>query len=226
MIRTSPLLALLASASLLGLSACKSTHEPAAEKHEGHGSAKAEKEEHEEDEGRLPAQPATSLSAAIATAQQSVPDGRVLQAGIEDEDGKTICSIVLASGDGLREVNIDGATGKILGTENEPLEEQARKLLGELGQDPAHAAIGAAQAIEAALAKAPGAWALATGLSHADEKLVYLVFLIDGKTAKVAEVAAADGNVQKLSDVVMEDEEEMEESQELEGGETPPAPPK
>jgi uncharacterized membrane protein YkoI len=232
MVRTHTLIALVVSASLLGLGSCKGTHEHDAdehEAHEGHESAEAEEGEHEGHEGMLPAKPAVSLSAAIATAQKSVPDGRVLQAEIESEKGKTICSIVLASGKRVKEVNVDAATGKILATEDEELPPECAKLMGRIGENPKLVGCSTAQAVDAALAKAPGAWALAASLSDEEGKLVYSVFMIDGKTAKLAEVSAADGKVQKVSDLELEEGVEHEGMEELEQpaiGEAPPAKPK
>ncbi len=220
--------------SLLTLTAlalgCKSNHEHGSHAVETHESEKAEAEEEgeaaEAHEGMELAQPATSLAAAIATAQKSVPDGRFLQAEIENEKGKTICSIVLASGDGVREVNVDAQSGAILATENVKLPEQFIKLLKEAGKDPTHPPIAAGRAIEAALAKVPGSWALAAALREDEGQVLYVVLLIDGKAAKVAHVSVADGVVQKIS--AMEEEEEgeegMEESKEKE--EAPPAKPK
>ena len=210
--------------SVLGLGACRNTHEQKATLHEQHESVEtAESEMHEAAVG---AKPATSLASAIAIAQKSVPDGRFLKGVIEEEDGKTICSIVLASGDGQREVNIDAASGAILGTENEKLEPECGEVLAAVAKDAAHPPVGAVKAIEAALEKTPKAWAFAASLENPTDGLTYFVVMIDGKTAKVAEVSAIDGKVQKISDLEEEEEGEegMEESKEKE--EAPPAKPK
>jgi uncharacterized membrane protein YkoI len=231
MVRTHTLIALVVSVSVCGFLACKSSHEHGAQAHEGHEAKEAaeskEDEANEEHEGLELAQPAVSLSAAIATAQKSVPDGRFLKAEIESEDGKVICSIVLASGSGQREVNVDATNGKILGTEEEKLEPECSEILEALAKDPAHAPVGAGKAIETALAETPGAWALYAGLNQEEGQLVYTVFLIDGKTPKLAVLGAADGKLQKIS-VVEEDEENegMEESEGKEGKEAPPPKPK
>ena len=82
------------------------------------------------------------------------------------------------------------------------------------------------QAIEAALKELPGAWAVYAALSGDEGKPIYAIVVLDGNTAKVAQVSAADGKVQKVS--LLEDEAEgdegMEESKEKE--EAPPAKPK
>src|SRR5689334_16064682 len=182
---------------VLGLGACQNTHERKTALHEQHEStALAEAEQHE---APAAARPATRPASAAAIAQNNVPAGRFLKAEIESEDGKTICSIILASGDGQREVNVDAASGAILATENEKLDADGSAVLAALAKDPAHAPIAAGKAIEAALAKAPGAWAMAADLSQQESGLVYFVVLLDGTSAKVAEVSAADGTVRKVS---------------------------
>ena len=198
--------------SIFGLGACQNTHEQQASFHE----------QHEQHETPVAARPATTLASAIEIAQKNIPDGRFLKAEIEEEDGKTICSVILASGDGQREVNVDVASGAILATENEKLDADGSAVLALLAKDPTHAPIGATQAIEAALAKAPGSWALAADLSQEEDGLVYFVVLRDGTSAKIAQVSAADGKVQKVSTP----EEDDEDDEGMEEHETPPAKPK
>lgn len=215
--RLAPHLSLLAAGLLFAATSCQSTH--AHEKHEHHGDSKQKHEadeegdEDEEHEDELPAQPATPLSAAITTAQASVPDGRFLQAEVENEDGKLICSIVLASKGAVREVNIDAASGQLLATEDEPLKDEHKQLLEALAKNPAHAPIGAGQAIEAALAKVPKAWVLAAELDEEDGAIVYQVVLVDGKVLKLAEVGALDGKLNRIG-VAEQDEDEGDEGSE------------
>jgi len=199
MVRTSKLIALVACASVLCLSACKSSHERGTQAHENH-------EGKEAGAGLELAEPATSLSAAIAIAQKSVPDGRFLVAKIDNEGGKAICIIGLACGDALRKINIDPATGAILASEDEKLDQGFKELLEQIGEDPKLAPIGAGQAIDAAMAKVPGAWACFAILGKTEGTLVYVVMVVDGKNAKLAQIAAADGNVQKLTDVALVEE--------------------
>ena len=228
MIRERILIPSLFTLTALALGGCESSGEHGTEKSEAHEAHEGHEAHAEAEEGQELFEmkaPATSLAAAVTTAQQSVPGGRFLQAEMEEEDGKAICSILLASGDGVKEVNVDVTTGKILATESEKLDPEASTLLAGIDKDPKSAACTAVKAIEAALAKAPGAWAFATGLGRHEGQLVYTVFLFDGKAPKVAEVSAADGNVQKLSDLQTEDEEEGEEGME-ESKEAPEAKPK
>ncbi len=154
--------------------------------------------------------PATSLGTAVATALKSVPDGRFLQAEFEYEDGKMICSILFASGDGQREVNIDAASGKVLATEDESLEAESKVMLESLRQDPAHAPIGAIQAIEAAQAKLAGSWAIAAALTSEEGPVVYTVLLVEGKTIYITEVSPADGKVLKFGPAEQVEGEEQE----------------
>ena len=151
--------------------------------------------------------PATTLARAIELAQKSVPDGRFLRAEIEEEDGKTICSVILASGDGQREVDVDAASGTLLATEKEELEPEADEVLAAIGTDPAHAPIGAAKAIEAAAAKLPNAWASAVSLELPEGGLTYVVVMIEGEKARAAQVSATDGTVRTISALEEESEE-------------------
>ena len=212
--RPIPALALLSVSGLLAIWSCHSSSERRSTEHEGaeseeyEESEEAEENEAQEHEGMALQKPATTLSAAIATAQKSVPEGHFLKGEIEAEDGKTICSIVFATAKGDREVNIDATNGKVLATEEEKLTAEAKKLLEELGKDPHSAPVSAVQAVDAAVAKVPGSWALAAALSHESGKLAYAVFLIDGHDIKVASVSAADGKVQSVAKAQFEEEEE------------------
>ena len=217
--RSIPTLALLSAGGLVAVLSCRADSEHKSKGHEGVETEEREEyesnEEHEEHEGEEHEglnlqQPATSLSAAIAAAQKSVPDGQFYKAEIESEDGKTICSVVLATAGGDREVNIDAASGKVLATEDEKLAPEAKKLLDELGKEPHSAPVSAVQAIDAAVAKVPGSWAFAAALRHESGKLAYDVFLIDGQDIKVASVSAADGKVQSVAKAQIEEEEEEE----------------
>src|SRR5258708_10519928 len=191
MIRAYVLIPSLLSVALLGLGACQGTQKHGATKHQHEATNEhSESEENEAQEAEMMEKPATSLSAAIATAQKSAPDAQFLQAEVESEGGKTICSIRFGTSEGEREVNVDAATGTVLETQKEKLDPQSTKLLEELGADPKHAPVGAVQAIDAALAKVPGAWAFAAGFKHDDEdgKLIYAVYMFEGKKVHVAEV--------------------------------------
>lgn len=171
-------------------------------------SDKAHEHEKESEEIPVKQQPATTLVAAIATAQKSQPGGRFLAAEIENEGGKVICSVVFAIADGAHEVNIDGASGAILNTENEKIGPKTQALLAELAKNPGAAPVTPAQAIEAALKKLPGSWALAADFGRDEDALVYSVVLAGGKEPMVAHVSAADGTVKKVTEMEEEDEQD------------------
>jgi uncharacterized membrane protein YkoI len=206
---------LLAAGSLLVCASCRANHE------EGRSGRKSEEElefeeneeyeEHEAGESFALEKPATSLATAIATGQKSVPNGRFLQAEIESEGGKVICSTLFAASDGAHEINIDAANGQVLTKELEKLEVEATKLLEQIDKDPQHPPVSALQAIEAALAQAPGSWALLAKLGNEEGKLVYSVVLIDGQGVKLADVSAADGKVTQVRKAETEELEEGEE---------------
>jgi uncharacterized membrane protein YkoI len=194
--------ALLSAAALLfaTLPACKS--------HGGH--------EKEEAEVAVKQQPATSLAAAIATAQKSEPGAHFRAAEIENEGGKVICSIVLVKGAAAREVNIDATSGAILATENEKVSDKTQKLMAELEKNPAAAPINVGQAIEAALKKVPGSWAMAAEFGREEGALVYDVVLAGGHEPMVARISALDGSVKKVSEMEEEEDEKGEAKEENE----------
>ena len=180
----------LAALLLLPLCACKGGGQHAGEEHEV----------------AVAQQPALSLTAGIAAAQKSEPGGTFLAAEIENEGGKVICSVVLAETDGAHEINIDATTGAVLNTENEKLGPKSHALLQSLGKD-GHAATSPAQAIEAALKKVPGTWALEVKLAMEGSALFYEVVLAGGHEPMVAQVSAADGLVKRVAEQEEEDEE-------------------
>ncbi|MCY2959502.1 MAG: PepSY domain-containing protein [Planctomycetota bacterium] len=182
--------------ALGGLSACESHGQRAEEDHEV----------------PVTTQPKVTLCSAIATARLQEPDGRVLSAEVENEDGRVICSVLLSVAGGAREVNLDAESGVVLGTENEALDKEASTLLEEIGRDPRRATTSATQAIEAALKVVPGAWALEAQLASEEGSIVYEVLLVDGHEGKLARISAADGHLVSLSDAD-DDEEEDEEGE-------------
>jgi uncharacterized membrane protein YkoI len=191
---------ILATALVLGLTACK-------------GNAHHAQEQREVAVDR---QPAMTLASGIAAAQKSEPGMQFLAAEIENEGGKVICSVVLAKGDAAREINIDATSGAIVNSENEKLHAKTLALVQELAQDPKRAATTAAQAIEAALKKVSGSWALEVKLEKVGGAFVYEVTLAGGKAPMVAQVSAADGLVKQVSEM---EEEEGEEGEKGEGQE-------
>jgi uncharacterized membrane protein YkoI len=191
---------LVVSALLLGFCACK-----------GNG--------HDAGEGKevpVGKQPAVSLAAGIAAAQKSAPGMQFLAAEIENEGGKVICSVVFVKADGASEVNIDATSGAVVNTENEKIHDKTKALLQELAKDPKLASTTAAQAIDAALKKLPGTWAIEARLTKEAGLFVYEIALAGGKEPMLAQVSAADGMVKKVSEL----EEENEEAEE---GEKPEA---
>ena len=228
MVRLHTWVACVVSVPVFALGACQSPHEHKGTLHEQQEAAEAaEAQKPAAPAEAALAKPATTLAAAIATAQKSVPDGRFMVARMENEDGKTTCNIVLVSGEAQREVSIDTATGAILATENQELDPEGKEILTEFWSDPKLRTVEPLQAIEAALTEVPGAWAVYAALSGDDGKPVYAIVVLDGNTAKVAQVSAADGKVQKVSVLEEEDEGEegMEESKEKKE-EAPPGKPK
>ena len=71
--------------------------------------------------------------AAAATALARVPQGKIVAAEIEKEDGKLIYSfeIKMADRTGEEEVNVDAITGTVIGVEHEGAADEAREAVGE-----------------------------------------------------------------------------------------------
>ena len=193
---------LVASALLLGLCACKGN---------GHGAGEGK-------EVPVGKQPAISLAAGIAAAQKSAPGMQFLAAEIENEGGKVICSVVLAQGDAASEINIDATSGVVVNTEKEKIHDKTKALLQALAKDRKLASTTPAQAIEAALKRLPGTWAIEMRLTNEGGVFVYEVALAGGKEPMLVQLSAADGTVKKVSEM----EEENEEAEEGEKSEAKP----
>ena len=54
-----------------------------------------------------------SLAQAIETAQKEVTGGKVIEAGLETEKDATFYEVVVLSGDAVKEVKVDAASGKV-----------------------------------------------------------------------------------------------------------------
>jgi len=74
-----------------------------------------------------------SQADAQATAMAQVPNGTVKEAELEKEHGKLIWSFDIATPDSkdITEVNVDAVTGKLVSTEKEKAEDEAKEAKGE-----------------------------------------------------------------------------------------------
>lgn len=90
-------------------------------------------------------------AAATAIALAKVPNGKIETAEIEKEGGKLLYSfaIKIAGKSGIEEVHVDATTGKVLSTEHETPEDEAK----EVKADVAKAAKAKADSLAAAKRK-------------------------------------------------------------------------
>jgi hypothetical protein len=71
----------------------------------------------------------TTVAAATTTAQARVPNGKIVSAEIEEEDGKLLFSFdVKTEGQtGIDEVNVDAMSGKVLSVQHETPKDEAKE---------------------------------------------------------------------------------------------------
>ncbi len=102
----------------------------------------------------LSAQSKDAKSKKVSTAEArktalASSNGKIKSAELEKEDGKSIYSFDIQMPDGLHEVNVDAATGKLIDDKIENAADEAK----EAAQDKKEAAKKAAKAKKAAVAK-------------------------------------------------------------------------
>lgn len=117
-----------------------------------------------------------TLSEAIAKATVIAKQGTVVEAELEEEDGKVIYSISFAQGNKVFEVNLDAKSGEQVGTETENEDESATAQALK---------ITVTQAIEAALQKKPGLAFNAAAELEDGKPEVEVKILSEGKVYKV-----------------------------------------
>lgn len=86
---------------------------------------------HEGKEGTAVPEAAISMEQAITAATAQFP-GKVLEAELESEDGKAVYEIEIVNTSGeIRELEIDGQTGKVLSSEQEDQDEHQKERSGK-----------------------------------------------------------------------------------------------
>lgn len=85
---------------------------------------------------KLAAEAKVSETAAVSAAQRAVPKGSVVALELEREKGVLIYSIDLKvpGTEGVTEVEVDAANGKVIGTEHESSSEEAKEQAAEKKQ--------------------------------------------------------------------------------------------
>ena len=141
-----------------------------------------------------------TLGQAIETAQKEVAAGKVIEAGLETEDGATFFEVDVLSGDAVKEVKVDAVTRKVLSVKDEkPEAGEAEELAG------AKKALDAAkltfpQAVQAAIKAVKDGKAFKIELEMKDGKPVFEVVLLQGDKAVKATLDAVTGTVTGTAD--------------------------
>jgi uncharacterized membrane protein YkoI len=153
-----------------------------------------------------------TLAQVIEIAQKEVADGKIV--GIDFEWDKTPAyfeaKVLVDDSAGsagvparIKEVKIDAASGKVLGTADAKLDEDDEKELGEAKQALGGAKITLAAAVEAAVKEVKDGKPLEAELEMEDGKPSYTVALLQGDKVMEAEVDAATGKVTKTEEEPM-----------------------
>ncbi|MBK7645464.1 MAG: PepSY domain-containing protein [Planctomycetes bacterium] len=158
--------------------------------------------------------PKTTLANAIAVALASAKDTRFFGAEYESGEDRQIYSVALVGGGSLHEIRVDVADGKILGADEEKLDEHKLEIVEGMFQQVAKTTVD--QALAAALAQVPGSWAAGAGLTRDGEATRYGVLLVTGEGTKLAIVSAEDAKVLEVRTMAHEDEDEDEDGEEME----------
>jgi uncharacterized membrane protein YkoI len=145
-------------------------------------------------EGASYPKPETSLSAAIRSALQKMPDGRCIGAGLGSSGAYYVA---LVAGSKRRDFLIDAKSGGVIGSSDQALDANTLGMLEELARlEPG---VDTVKAVDAALAAESRCWSLAVELGR-ENGLVYQVLLVRGNKAKVARVSPARGTVLSIED--------------------------
>ena len=153
----------------------------------------------------------TSLAQAIEAAQKEVPGGKVIEAGRETEKGAVLYEVVMLSGEVVKEVRIDAATGKVLGVKDKKADADEAEELAEIKQAVGAIKISLTQALEAAAKEVKDAKVVGVELGVEDGKPVYELELLQGEKRMELLVDAVGGKVVKAEGAKKEQESEQAE---------------
>lgn len=142
----------------------------------------------------------TTLARAIEIAQKEVAGAKVLEAGLEVEKDATFYEVVVLSGEVVKEVKVDAASGKVLGVKEEQPDVDELKELAELKQALGAVKLTFAQALEAAAKEVKDGKPFAVELEVEDGKPAYEVKLLQGDKVLKVELDAASGKVAEVEE--------------------------
>jgi len=135
----------------------------------------------------------TTLAQAIAAAEKEVSGGKVLEAGLEIEKDATFFEVVVLSGEAVKEVKVDAASGKVLGVKEEKPEEDEVEELAAVKKALGTVKVSFSLALEAAAKEVKDGKAFAVELEVEDGKPEYEVKLLQGEKVLKVAVDAASG---------------------------------
>ena len=72
-----------------------------------------------------------TMKAARATALKEVPGGKIKEAELERENGQLVYSFDIGTKEGIKEVQVDALTGKVVKVESETKEQEAKEKAAE-----------------------------------------------------------------------------------------------
>ncbi len=144
-----------------------------------------------------------TLAQVIETAQKEVADGKIIEIEFEWDRTPAYFEAKVLVGEKVKEVKIDAASGKVLGTADAKLGEDDEKELGEAKEALGGAKTTLAAAIEAATKEVKDGKPLEAELEVEDGKPSYTVKLLQGDKVMEAEVDAASGKVTKTEEEPM-----------------------
>ena len=72
-----------------------------------------------------------TMKAARATALKEVPGGKIKEAELERENGQLVYSFDISTKEGIKEVQVDALTGKVVKVESETAEQEAKEKAAE-----------------------------------------------------------------------------------------------
>ncbi|MBI5365207.1 MAG: hypothetical protein HZA53_18660 [Planctomycetes bacterium] len=147
-----------------------------------------------------------TLSEAIVRARTQTGGGTVVQAELEREKGRLICSMDVAHGTEIREIGLDAVTGDVV---EDAIEHEDQSKLAAASKIPLD------RAVEAALAGTQGRAILAR-LVFVESKPVAMVTTVGAKGFELVVVDGVSGSVLRRAAAGEEDEEEGEEAEENE----------
>ncbi len=141
-----------------------------------------------------------SLAQAIEIARKEVKKGHLVEAELEMSDGRPTYEVEFLSGQAVKEVEIDGVSGKVLETETESIDEKHKDRVAAFEKALGQTKLTLTQAVEIAQKKVPGGKAYEAEFELEDGKLACEVELLAGGKFMEVEIDATTGKVLEVEE--------------------------